>query len=571
MGANISETTQNQSVYQEQDDLVVGIDLGTTFSCVGIYANSKVSILKDEKNEATQASHVYFSKDGLEIAGNCAKKHSIHEPLNTVSNSKRLLSKCLLDPSVQKERQYLSYEVTAGDDGAVKIKVPNRKILVTPEEVSSKILMLMKRIAESNLNQPVKNAVITVPAYFNNGQRKATMEAGRLAGLNVVRLLNEPTSAAIAYGITCPKGQRQTVMVYDLGGGTFDISLLEITGSTYRVIAVNGDTHLGGEDFDNLLVLYISEKYQKRFNFDLRVDATKKKKLKLDCENLKIKLSKEPKVLYTLEAKHGNGKDALALEITREAFEEICKEKFRRTMDLVEDTLRSARLQRSEVNSLVLIGGSTRIPKVSKMLEDYFGKKPYNSINPDEAVAYGAAIVASKYCKESSDKFRDLSLYDVVPLSIGFKGKSDEFKCLINRNTPYPVTRKHACTNGFDFQKVINIPLYQGERPLAKDNFFIGLFQLENIPLGKAGKIPITVQAEVDGDGILKLKAYEEETKKGIEVVVSSESNKLSEEDIQKALVAAEKNKEADDKLRKQFELIDKLTFYADNISEILK
>lgn len=558
--------------YVLQDDIVIGIDLGTTYSCVSYFYNNKVFTIPDKNGAKTQASYVYFDKSGGCSSGNIAKEYAVHDPQNCVFNSKRLLNKLYGDPELMKEQQYLSFHLTKdSSSNHVKIKIPNRENLISPEEVSSKILCLMKSIAENELKLPIKNAVVTVPAYFNDGQRKATKEAGKLAGLNILRLVNEPTAAALAYGIEClNENEQKYVLIYDLGGGTFDISLLKISQSIYKVVAINGDCHLGGEDFDNLLVSYIEQKFrQKTGCHNLMSDVRAVKKLKKDCEKLKIQLSQSFEVIYTLES--NESKEPFNIHITRTDLETLCMPLIQKTMNLVTETLEEAKINKNSIDSIVMIGGSTRMPLIYSTLKNYFNKNPYNSINPDEAVAYGAAVVAAKHQKGSAEKFADLSLHDVVPLTIGIKGKGEELIKKIKRNTPYPVEAVEYCTTSYDYQKCINIPIYQGMRPKAIDNHFVGNYQLNNLTKLKKGKVKATVKLSVDADGVLSLKALEENTNNYIEVVVINEESKVSEEEIQKALAEAEKNKITDLIVEKKFIYKSALIYHNKLIGKMLK
>lgn len=553
-------------------DVVIGIDLGTTYSCAAIYFQDKVIVFEDKKGQKTQASHVYFSPSGSSVAGNVAKDYAARDPANVVFDSKRLLSKSFKDPQMDHERKYLTFAtIEEPHTGLVQIKVPNKKDPMFPEEVSSKVLLLMKSIAEERLKMTVNHAVVTVPAYFDDAQRKATKEAGRLAGLNIVKILNEPTAAAIAYGLSGEPSKTKYSLIYDLGGGTFDISLLKIEGLDFRVIAVNGDTHLGGEDFDNLLLRYVCEQYKELCKYDLMKNMKQLKKMKKSCEMAKIALSSKLVTEIVVKPNDGDGKTKMKLVVTRELFEKICNDLFQQTLQLVIQTLSEAKLSFKDINSIVLIGGSTKIPRIYQMLEQHFKKKPFNSINPDEAVAYGAAIVASKYMKNSPEKFRDLNLFDVVPLSFGIKGYQEKMQVLIRRNTPFPVKAYQACTNFLPDQKFVNIPIFQGERPRALDNRFLGDFLLNDLPKAQAGELDLEVTLEIDQDGILVLSAVEKKSKAKINVVVSSHQNKISKEDIEAALAEAIKNKEADELLNERFNVLEKIEYYHGVVEGLMK
>lgn len=559
------------------DGVAIGIDLGTTFSCVGLCDQSgKVMIFQDKHNKTTQASHVYFNSDGTEVVGNLAKDYSVRDSSNVVYNSKRFIGKAYDDPALKIESKFSTFKTLKDTtNNQVLIQVPNRKNPLTPQEVSSKILILMKSIAEDNIKKKVKNvkitdAVITVPAYFNDGQRKATKEAGRIAGLNVLKILNEPTAAAIAFGLQCEENKSKYVLIYDLGGGTFDISLLFIKGSEYKVLAVNGDTHLGGEDFDNLLVTYVQNLYFQKYKYDIMKVQNQFKKLKKSCEDAKIKLSSELLTKIIIKPNDGDGKNQLSINITRENFEKICEPLFKKTLDLVASTLKDGSKKPSDIESVVLIGGSTKIPKISQMLEAYFNKKPISSLNPDEAVAMGASIVAASYMKETSQKIKEINLHDVIPLSIGIKGLSDKMHVVLKRNSSFPISASMDCCTYEDNQAFVNMPIFQGERPRAVDNFCIGDFIFENLPKGKARSVVINVNLEVDTDGILILKAKEEMTGKKINVKVT-QNIQMSDADLKHYLDEVEKNKEADAKLRERYKIIDNLEEICDLISSILK
>ena len=540
----------------EEVDLAIGIDLGTTYSCVGIWNTNRVEIIHTEEGDKTVPSWVSFT--GTEkLVGKYAKMQRKQNIKNTVYDVKRLIGRTYNDPIVQKDIKYYLYNVSEGKDKSININVEykNEKKSYVPEEISSFILMKMKQIAEkyvqkhmSNYGEyrEIKKAVITVPAYFTDSQRQATKLAGKLAGLEVLRIINEPTAASMAYGFD--KDVDENILVFDLGGGTFDVSLLTLSNGIYEVRATAGDPHLGGEDFDLLLSEYIINKFYEKFG-KFRLTEKSLNEIRIISEKTKRKLSTEKEVNIIIEIR---GKE-LNLTITRNDFNKTCDELFRKCITPINKVLSDSKILKSKVNEIVLVGGSTRIPRIQEMLSEFFnGRKLNNSINPDEAVAYGAAIQAAilSKAKDTSGKLEDTILMDVSPLSLGLETSGGLMTILIPRNTSIPVQKTQVFSTHTDDQIGVLVKVFEGERGLTKDNHLLGSFQLDGIPPMPRGIPQIDVKYELDENCILNISA--KETSSGINksVTVSNKRTGMCKEDIDRLVQDSEKYMEEDNVAR---------------------
>ncbi|KAG5355495.1 Heat shock protein [Yarrowia sp. C11] len=544
----------------------VGIDLGTTYSCVATY-DSAVEIIANEQGNRVTPSFVAFTEEER-LIGDAAKNQAALNPVNTVFDAKRLIGRRFDDESVQKDIQTWPFKVV-DNAGAPLIEVDylGEKKTFSPQEISSMVLTKMKEIAEAKLGQSVDKAVVTVPAYFNDAQRQATKDAGAIAGLNVLRIINEPTAAAIAYGLGAGKQEAERhVLIFDLGGGTFDVSLLSIQGGVFTVKATAGDTHLGGQDFDTNLLEHFKAEFKRKTGHDISADPRALRRLRSACERAKRTLSSVTQTTVEVDSLF-EGEDFSA-NITRARFEDINATLFKSTLDPVEKVLKDSKIDKSKVNEVVLVGGSTRIPKVQKMLSDYFdGKALEKSINPDEAVAYGAAVQGAILTGQAvGEDTEDLLLLDVVPLSLGVAMEGNIFAPVVPRNTTVPTLKRRTFTTVGDHQTTVQFPVYQGERVNCSENTLLGEFDLKNIPPMKAGEPVLEAIFEVDANGILKVTAVEKSTGRSANITISNSVGKLSSEDIEKMIEDAEKFKSQDEAFSKRHENKQKLESYISTI-----
>jgi len=546
------------------DDMgtIIGIDLGTTYSCVGVMKNGRVEIIANDQGNRITPSYVAFTEDGERLIGDAAKNQLTSNPKNTIFDAKRLMGREWSDSTVQNDVKYFPFKVlNKNSKPTISINTGNGMKDLSAEEVSAMVLSKMKAIAEDYLGHNVTHAVVTVPAYFNDAQRAATKDAGTIAGLNVIRIINEPTAAAIAYGLNENASEEKNVLVFDLGGGTFDVSLLTIADGVFEVVATNGDTHLGGEDFDQRVMDHFIKLFKKKTGKDLRKDDRAVQKLRREVEKAKRALSSAHQTKVEVEALF-DGQD-FSETLTRAKFEELNMDLFRSTMKPVKKVLEDGSMSKKDVDEIILVGGSTRIPKVQQLLKEFFnGKEPSKGVNPDEAVAFGAAvqgcILSGADCGD-----KGVVLLDVNPLSMGIETVGGVMTTVISRNTVVPTKKQQIFSTAADNQETVTIKVYEGERPMTKDNHLLGSFDLTGIPPAARGVPQIEVTFQIDANGILQVTAQDKGTQKENTITITNDNNRLTPEEIQRMIDEAEQFAEDDKLVKEHTEAKNELEQYA--------